>query len=455
MDRYKNFVDDVQKEIVQTIPKSNPFFPLLTHEISQIHDILEGIEPMEPPRKKRSINILGTAWKYIAGSPDHDDFVTVKNALDQTILNNNQQVVINDIFTERLQNLTQITNHITKAIKDNKDFVNEAALSMQIKLRFIKEELTNIKFAIQWAKQNIINSFLLNKKEIKIALEKITDDNILFTSIEEALKFANIKVLYNQRKILYIIVIPLTSKEQFDNVIIKPVKRNNRIISTKFNEIMKNNHKIFGIKSECAIINNVKICKSDKLVNISNDTCIPPLLNGMNSSCPMAHGYHIPQIENISPGIILLNDFIGTINNDTVNGTFLIKFHNATLRINDKYYRNLEAPLLEVSPPTIQQTPVEDEFISLLSLEMLNHLHINNTKSIHELKSDSVVTKYTTFSLFTLFAICLVLIRLFTKKREKVIIHTIAPTHELIQAPVARTKLHEPRPQKIDDLPYF
>ncbi|XP_058974705.1 uncharacterized protein LOC131800868 [Musca domestica] len=140
MDRYKNFVDDVQKEIVQTIPKSNPFFPLLTHEISQIHDILEGIEPMEPPRKKRSINILGTAWKYIAGSPDHDDFVTVKNALDQTILNNNQQVVINDIFTERLQNLTQITNHITKAIKDNKDFVNEAALSMQIKLRFIKEE---------------------------------------------------------------------------------------------------------------------------------------------------------------------------------------------------------------------------------------------------------------------------------------------------------------------------
>lgn len=455
MDKYRNLVDNVQKQIIQTIPKSNPFFPLLTHEISQIHDILEIIEPMEPSRKKRAINIIGTAWKYIAGSPDHDDFETVKNALDQTIQNNNQQVVINDIFTERLQNLTRITNHITNAIKKDNDFVNEAALSMQIKLRFTKEELTNIKYAIQWAKQNIINSFLLNKKEIKIALEKMTDDNILFTSIEEALEFANIKILYNQKKLLYIIVIPLTSREEFDNVIIKPIKKNNRIISTKFNEIIRNNHKIFGIKSKCAIIKNVKICKSDQLVNISNDTCIPPLLNGMNSSCPISHSYHVPQIENISPGVILLNDFIGTINNETVNGTFLIKFHNVTLQINDKVYRNLEAPLLEVSPPTIQQTPVEDEFISLLSLEMLNHLHINNTKSIHELKSDSVVTKYTTFSLFTLFAICLVFIRLFTKKREKVIIHTIAPTHELIQPSVSRMKLHEPKPQRIDDLPYF
>lgn len=166
-------------------------------------------------------------------------------------------------------------------------------ISMPIKLRFTKEELTNIKYAIQWAKQNIINSFLLNKKEIKLTLEKITDDNILFTSIEEALEFANIKVLYNQKKLLYIIVIPLTSREEFDNVIIKPIKKNNRIISTKFNEIIRYNHKIFGIIIECAIIKNVKICKSDQLVNISNDTCIQPLLNGMNSSCTIPHGYHV------------------------------------------------------------------------------------------------------------------------------------------------------------------
>ena len=83
---------------------------------------------------------------------------------------------------------------------------------------------------------------------------------------------------------------------------------------------------------------NVKFFQRDQLVDISNDTCIPPLLNGMNSSCQITHGYHIPQIETISPGIIFLNDFSGTVNNKSLNGTFLIEFQNVTLRINDKFY---------------------------------------------------------------------------------------------------------------------
>lgn len=305
------------------------------------------------------------------------------------------------------------------------------------------------------AKQNVINSALLNKEEIKISLNKLAEDKLLFSSIEEALEFSDIKVLYNEGKLLYIIVIPLTSNDDFVNIIIKPVKRNERIVNIKFKEIMKNSRKIFGISDKCSKVNNIKICKINQLVDISNDNCIPPLLSGTNSYCPISHGYHIPQVETISPGVILLNDFHGKINNETVNGTYLIKFHNLTLKINDKLYRNLEAPRLEVSPPLIQQAPVEDEFVNLLSLEMLNHLHINNTKSIHELKSDSTITKYTTFSLFTLLLVCLVLIKFFAKEREKLVVHTVTPNIKTTQEATVQYKLNESKPQRIDDLPYF
>lgn len=49
--------------------------------------------------------------------------------------------------------------------------------------------------------------------------------------MEEALQFAKIKVLYNQKKLLYITVIPLTSEEKFQIFLIRPVKRCNRILS--------------------------------------------------------------------------------------------------------------------------------------------------------------------------------------------------------------------------------
>lgn len=291
----------------------------------------------------------------------------VSKLLDKTIENNNQQVVINEAFAERLQNLTEITSQIS----------------------------------------NVINYILQDKKEIKLAFNKLAQYNILFVSIEEALEFANIKILYNQGKLLYIIVIPLTRTKEYTNIIIKPIKRNNKIINVKLKEIMKNSNQIFGISDKCSTINHIKKFRNNQLVDISNVTCIPPLLSGTNSSGPIAYGYHIPQIELVSPGVILLNDFKGTINNEIFNGTYLIKFYNLTLKINNKLYRNLEATILEVSPPLIQQMPIEDEFVSLLSLEMLNHTQINNIKIIQELKLDSAITKYSIYSLFIIFAICL------------------------------------------------
>jgi len=40
-------------------------------------------------------NEIGTLWKWIAGTPNHDDSIKVQNKIDGLIQNNNNQFVIN------------------------------------------------------------------------------------------------------------------------------------------------------------------------------------------------------------------------------------------------------------------------------------------------------------------------------------------------------------------------
>lgn len=46
-------------------------------------------------RFKRRINELGTIWKWITGTPDHDDMVQITNKINDLIENNNKQYTTN------------------------------------------------------------------------------------------------------------------------------------------------------------------------------------------------------------------------------------------------------------------------------------------------------------------------------------------------------------------------
>jgi len=71
-------------------------------------DIIEmHLSQILPSRKKRGINELGTLWKWIAETPDHDDLITVKNKIDDLIQNNNNQFVINFKLFKEIKTLSQ------------------------------------------------------------------------------------------------------------------------------------------------------------------------------------------------------------------------------------------------------------------------------------------------------------------------------------------------------------
>uniref|UniRef100_W8ARF0 Retrovirus-related Env polyprotein from transposon gypsy n=2 Tax=Ceratitis capitata TaxID=7213 RepID=W8ARF0_CERCA len=394
---YRNVLENITDMIEKSYPPENPIYPTLQHEAQQALEMLEIVEPIQNPRIRRSFDILGTAWKYLAGSPDHDDLNMINNNLDKLITNNNNQIFINNAVKNQINKLTEITNNILQSIKNDNMIANEIALNLQNRLRLIKEEIINIKYAIQWARLGIVNTIILNKKEIETFVKEFNKENMPFNTVEEALELADINVLSNSTTILYILKIPLTTREVYNNYIIKSVIRNDVMINLKFNNVLKNKNTIYGIKNQCKKYNKVSICKQEELLDLSNDFCISKLIKSQNSSCHMVNSHHIPRHELITPGIIFLNDYHGNIvMNDNIrimNGTYIINFRNASITINERTYKNFESPVMKVMPAIAQPTPIEESITKLLSLEALSELNVNNTVEIHSLQIERTVNR--------------------------------------------------------------
>uniref|UniRef100_A0A1B0C432 Uncharacterized protein n=1 Tax=Glossina palpalis gambiensis TaxID=67801 RepID=A0A1B0C432_9MUSC len=112
-------------------------------------------------------------------------------------------------------------------------------------------------------------------------------------------------------------------------------------------------------------------------------------------TCNIVNSQHFPVIDEISSRVILLNGFSGTVEVETeqqlLNGTFLIRFHNVSIRVNGKTYISKEIPTYKVLPSILQLMPEEKERRRLVSLQMLDELQINNIR----LKSQSPLSTNT------------------------------------------------------------
>jgi len=202
--------------------------------------------------------MIGSAWKYIAGSPDHEDLVMIEESLNNLAINNNEQIIINNQLQDRINNLTTISNMLANTIQNDNRFSNEIASNLQNQVRLIKEEIGNIKFAIQWAKINVINTLLLNKFEL-IEINKIFQrNNISSFSVEEMLEFVDVSVLQNKTTIIYMIKIPELEPCNYENLVIKPVIKNQSVVHLDINEIFKSNNKILALPKNCKASNLIK-----------------------------------------------------------------------------------------------------------------------------------------------------------------------------------------------------
>ncbi|CAD7078347.1 unnamed protein product [Hermetia illucens] len=154
------------------------------------------------------------------------------------------------------------------------------------------------------------------------------------------------------------------------------------------------------------------------LIDISNTSCIPRLLLSSDSSCNKISGQQVPTLEEITSGILLVNDYEGPVNIDEssreLNGTFIIKFENATINLNGQSFSSNDASYLQPLPAIFQLTPREKQYKKILSLESIKELHINNFHEIELMKTENKIVKLTNCG-FAMVIIIIVIVFLINK----------------------------------------
>ena len=107
-----------------------------------------------------------------------------------------------------------------------------------LKLHYIDEELTNMAYAIHWAKNYIINPQLLSQDEIEEALTELNKNNFPYTTIEEVFNIATIKLATSANDILYIIDIPMVHSESYEVITLRSNSLSKPTIELPFTRIL-------------------------------------------------------------------------------------------------------------------------------------------------------------------------------------------------------------------------
>lgn len=438
---YESAINQLETEVYTKIMRNSTILPFLLHDMTQVKQQLEIIKP----RKKRSLDILGTAWKWLAGTPDHEDHEIVLDRIKGLLENNEKQRIINKNTVDRINSITNSTNAIIKAIQTIEEVRKIQEDAIVNKLRILKEEIINVEYALQWAKVGVINSFILSEKEIEEARTFLDLEKFPYNDIEQALSFATIKIATNNLDMIYIINLPAIDNKNCERLLIKPIKKNDRIIKLNTENVIKCDNEIYEIKEDCKEYNKLCICPKQNLVNISESNCIPPLLSSKTHDCVIINNQHIASIQELYPGTILLNQFEGFIkfsSNKTneLSGTYLLQFHNDTVIINNQTFVSKEISGWKPLPALLQPNNNNERMEEVLSLELIKDLQANNIDSLNLISTKGKVV----FSINLIISIILIIfllamsLKFWSKTKKGLTVNNIINESSLPQTPSHR-----------------
>lgn len=139
------------------------------------------IDQLTIHRNKRGIDFLGSIFKFITGTPDHDDMILVQTKLNDLIENNNKLSVINSRLAKHIE-------HLTRPGENHLDLLFE----------WLAFELSQIIETINLAKMGILNTAVLNLNEINqiIKEEKKFDAPLLEILEQSEFKILQINSIY-------------------------------------------------------------------------------------------------------------------------------------------------------------------------------------------------------------------------------------------------------------------
>lgn len=389
LDDYERVVNTIRPIVQYEISKTGALVPQLEHQHLQIDKLLDQLRVRKPTKNKRSINWIGSAWKWLAGNPDATDWDTILAKTNDLTGNSNTQYTVNQYLIKTTNKILDGYNRIIDEIDTNNTDRYEQTLFN--KLGLIKAEIAQIVMATQLAKKGIVHSQLLNKADITNILSRT--ETLPFKNELQALDYAEPSMIVKGSLLLYVISLPQTGDTLFNNILIRSTIKNNKKIYLNFTNLFLSQSEKYGILGNCLIIGEVTICKRNQLQKLEQSHCIVQALTGGKALCDYQF-QNQPIVELIADGTIFLSNFKEKLTygntSQNLNGTYIINFFNETITLGNVSYTNWQTTSYQILPPILQGNLTEKEV--KLDLQYLHQLHLTNVKRLEHISLRNVMS---------------------------------------------------------------
>lgn len=303
----------------------------------------DKLNSLIPHRAKRGLmNALGTAIKFVAGNPDNDDLEILQQSLgvlqtQENKLANNQgrQIQINELFQNKLNNITNSIRKISSKISSEHNTVQ----GMRSGLEFVNliwnidkiiHILEDIEEQIDFSRIGLVNKNILSLEEKQLIADRLKKQNLNLKFLDEIFQYTSASIAINNDEAALLVKTPILDRRTFDLLELHTLKINNTRIDTYVNLVAKHGSTIYYQSTRCDICDNA---------NLIEDDCIYNILNHQTPTCPMTKAGQVTQVKEVTQGIILLDtnenievkDSCG--NSRLVSEATIVEIQNCTVKI--------------------------------------------------------------------------------------------------------------------------
>lgn len=421
---------------INLIEKLTKTFKPIKHLEQTLQDKIkiakEKLASLQPHRTKRGIiNALGSVIKLIAGNPDNEDLEIIHSHLgnlrtqeNKIIQNQNRQVQINELFKDKINNITDTIRKISTSISKEYNSVNGLRSDLEfINLIWCTDRivhiLENIEEQLEFSKVGVINKNILSLEEKQIIFDKLRNQNLQLKFIDEIFKYSSGSISISGKQAVLITKTPILEAESYDLLEIHTLNINETRIATKVHLVAKHGNQVYLQPTTC------EICEGDIIVK---DECIYRILSHQTPRCPLIKSKQKTRINEISQGIILVDTIEKTDITDScgnsrmIREATIIETGNCSIQIGNVTYSG-----------TMQPMPTEDYLIPIYTktIEPLNyeqtaedilHLKIQNLEILQNVQFSAHRKHITVIGglfLLSITCLCLFFAISFKQKQKK------------------------------------
>jgi len=96
---YENTIDKINQTALMKLKTYDPILPFIKEEVRISKNLINSLKVRNI--KKRHIDLIGSAWKWLVGSPDSGDFEIIQEKINSALTNNNNQVILNRLIIDK------------------------------------------------------------------------------------------------------------------------------------------------------------------------------------------------------------------------------------------------------------------------------------------------------------------------------------------------------------------